>query len=74
MSEYTEHRKFVHDISNQIAINEGAVKRLIKLLPEEIKVGEVLESLEIAEKYAKSSINKLKEYRTFIHEMEKKSN
>lgn len=73
MSEYKEHRKFVHDISNLLAIAEGSVKRVRKLQSKDDANNyeeEIEENFEISEKYMKECINKLKEYRIFIHELE----
>lgn len=75
MSEYKKHREFIHDISNHIAIADGAVRR-IKLLSDKEQTDDVKEDLEkhyqLSDKYMKECINKLKEYRLFIHELEDK--
>ena len=74
MSEYNEHRKFVHDVSNMLAVAEGSIKRARKLEtkndPEKFAV-EIIENFDLSEKYMKECIEKLKEYRTFIHQLEK---
>jgi DNA replication protein DnaD len=74
MSEYTIHRKFVHDIANELAIVEGGVKFALRQLPDELKASEMYEGLESSQKHIKECINKLKEYRTFIHQQEKMTN
>lgn len=73
MSEYTEHRAFIHDVSNEMAMTEGGVKRLQKLLKEQSLSSEMTETLELAVKHASECIKKLKEYRIFIHDLEKQS-
>lgn len=73
MSEYTKHREFIHDVSNEMAITEGGVRRVQKLIPDELKSTEIGESLEMAVKHASQCIKKLKEYRTFIHELERQA-
>lgn len=73
MSEYRKHRDFIHDISNELAINEGAVKRIQKLLPADSSSNEIQELLEMSINHSKTCITKLKEYRTFIIELENKA-
>jgi hypothetical protein len=76
MSEYKEHRKFIHDVSNMLAIAEGSLKRVRKLEAkediEEYKL-EIVENFDLSEKYMKECITKLKEYRVFIHQLEASS-
>jgi hypothetical protein len=76
MSEYKEHRKFIHDVSNMLAIAEGSLKRVRKLEAkkdiEEYKI-EIVENFDLSEKYMKECITKLKEYRVFIHQLEASS-
>jgi uncharacterized membrane-anchored protein YhcB (DUF1043 family) len=73
MSEYKEHRKFIHDVSNMLAIAEGSLKRVRKLEAkediEEYKL-EIVENFDLSEKYMKECI---KEYRVFIHQLEASS-
>lgn len=73
MSEYTKHREFIHDVSNEMAITEGAAKRVRKLIPEDLMSTELMEVIEMAEKHSVECIRKLKEYRTFIHALERKT-
>lgn len=73
MSEYSEHRKVLHDVFNQLAIAEGSARRALKIIPSELKSNEVQENLEMTVKYIQTSINKLKEYRVFIHSLEGKN-
>jgi hypothetical protein len=77
MTEYKEHRTFVHDISNMLAIAEGSLKRARKLEsrdnPKKYEL-EIVENFDLSEKYMKECIIKLKEYRVFIHGQESKNN
>ncbi len=73
MSEYTKHRTFIHDVSNEMAITEGGVKRVQKLLQNETLSAEVCESLEMSLRHASACIKKLKEYRSFIHDLERQA-
>ena len=77
MSEYKEHRTFIHDISNMLAIAEGSLKRVRNL--DAKKEGEkykeeIVENFDLSEKYMKECITKLKEYRVFIQQLESSSN
>ena len=75
MSKYIKHRKFVHDVSNQLAIAEGSLKRIRKLKTKESTkeiLQEIEENFDLSEKYMKDCISKLKEYRIFLHEEEAK--
>lgn len=73
MSDYKEHRNFIHDVSNMLAIAEGSLKRARKLEAkkdiEQNKL-EIVDNFDLSEKYMKECIIKLKEYRTFIHQLE----
>lgn len=71
MSEYTTHRKFVHDIANELAIIEGGVRSALRKLPEELKSTELFDGLDTSQQHIKECILKLKEYRTFIHQKER---
>ena len=76
MSEYKEHRTFIHDISNMLAIAEGSIKRVRKLGAKDDSAkyeAEIVENFDISEKYMKECIVKLKEYRVFIHQLESAS-
>lgn len=73
MSEYKEHRKFVHDISNMLAIAEGSLKRVRKLETKQdydTYGEEISQNFDLSEKYMRDCIAKLKEYRIFIHQLE----
>ena len=73
MNEYKKHREFIHDISNQLAVTDGAIKRVRKL-QEKVQTPECIAEIEkhytLSEEYMKNCINKLKEYRIYIHELE----
>lgn len=73
MTEYEKHRKFIHDFSNEMAITEGGARRALNLLPEELKSTEIEDILEMTLKHSAACIKKLKEYRTFIHQLEKQT-
>lgn len=76
MSEYKEHRKFVHDISNMLAIAQGSLRRAKKLEDKDDAKDfgqEITECYELSEKYITECIGKLKEYRVFIHQKESES-
>ncbi len=73
MSEYTKHRTFIHDVSNEMAMAEGGVRRVQKLLDQQELSSEVRESLDMASKHASECIKKLKEYRSFIHDLERQA-
>ena len=72
MTEYIKHRKFIHDVSNEMAMSEGGAKWALKLLPEDLRSTEIGQSLEVSVKHASECVKKLKEYRIYIHELEKK--
>mgnify|MGYP000418639764 CR=1 FL=1 len=73
MREYKKHRQFIHDISNQLAVSDGALKRARKLQTKE-QTSEILSEIDknfiLSEDYIKNCINKLKEYRIYIHSLE----
>lgn len=76
MSEYKKHREFIHDVSNQLTISDGAIKRLKKLQASEaaIETSEDLKAcMDMADKYISECIQKLREYRLFIHDLESES-
>lgn len=70
MNEYMTHRKFIHDIANEMAIIDGGIRFALKNLPDEIKSSEIYEILEVSHKHVKDCITQLKEYRTFISQSE----
>ena len=73
MADFKKHREFIHDISNQLSIAEGAVKR-VKMLRTKDQTTEVIseieKNLDLSEKYSSICISLLKEYRTYIHLLE----
>jgi hypothetical protein len=71
MSEYSKHRKFIHDISNGLAIVEGGIRRNQKLLQDCVVPAEVEENAKAAIKAIGDAILSLKEFRSFIHQLEK---
>ncbi len=73
MSEYKKQREFIHDISNQLAVIDGALRRVQKLKSNEQDTSvelEVSEHLNTSQDYIKGCILKLKEFRSYIHELE----
>lgn len=74
MENIKKHRKFIHDISNAITITEGSVLSVIDTLRE--KFGEdatlEIERLLKAEEYLKKIVVEIKDYRSFIMELESK--
>jgi N-methylhydantoinase B/oxoprolinase/acetone carboxylase alpha subunit len=76
MADFKKHREFIHDISNQLAIAEGAVKRVKKLKAKDQTteiLAEIDKNLDLSEKYSSTCIALLKEYRTYIHLLESQS-
>jgi hypothetical protein len=73
MADFKKHREFIHDIANQLAIAEGAVKR-VKMLRSKDQTSEIVaeieKNLDMSEKYSSTCIVLLKEYRTYIHLLE----
>ena len=73
MSEYKKQREFIHDISNQLAVIDGALRRVQKLKSKKddsIASGEADEFIDTSLDYVKGCISKLKEFRSYIHELE----
>ena len=72
MSEYSKHRKFLHDLSNGLAVIEGGLRRNQKLLQDHDIPNEVDENNKAALKAIHDTILGLKEFRSYIHQLEKK--
>lgn len=74
MENIKKHRKFIHDISNAITITEGSVLSVTDTLRE--KFGEdaslEIERLLKAQEYLKKIVVEIKDYRSFIMELEDK--
>ena len=68
-----KHRKFIHDISNAITISEGSLLSTIENLKD--KYGEnaapEIEKLLKAQEYMKKVVRDIKDYRSFIADLEK---
>ena len=74
MSDYTKQREFIHDISNQLAIVEGSIKRARSLRNKDQTddtLVEIEKSFDLSEEYMKKCILKLKEFRSHIHTLER---
>ncbi len=73
MTDFKKHREFIHDISNQLAITDGCIKR-VQILKKKDQTAEVKaeidKNLELSSTYSRTCITLLKEYRIFIHRLE----
>ena len=73
MGDIEKHRKFIHDISNAITVSEGALLSTMESLKD--KYGESasveIEKLLKAQEYLKKVVRDIKDYRSFIADLEK---
>lgn len=72
MENIKKHRKFIHDISNAITITEGSVLSVTDSLQEKFgdEASLEVERLIKAHEYLKKIVHEIKEYRSFIVELE----
>jgi hypothetical protein len=73
MSDFKKHREFIHAVSNDLAISDGVLRRVKKLRQKDHCLEskqEITELLNLSDKYISDCIDRLKNYRNFIYELE----
>ena len=70
MSQYDEHRKYIHELANTLSILDGNVSRVMTLLSRQHpELKDEIAKLGKADEYCKKSIHTLKQFREHVHRM-----
>lgn len=69
MSDWNEHRKYIHDLANNFSIMDASINRAMTMLQKNHpELTEELTRLKKADEYMKKSIQTLREFRQHIHD------
>lgn len=70
MSQYDEHRKYIHELANTLSILEGNVSRVLTTISRSHpEMKDEVTRLMKADEYCKKSIHTLKQFREHVHKM-----
>ena len=70
MSQYDEHRKYIHELANTLSILEGNVSRVLTMISRSHPdMKDEVTRLMKADEYCKKSIHTLKQFREHVHKM-----
>ena len=70
MSQFDEHRKYIHELANTLSILEGNVSRVMTTISRQHpEMKDEVTRLMKADVYCKKSIHTLKQFREHIHKM-----
>jgi hypothetical protein len=68
MSQYDEHRKYIHELANTLSILEGNVSRVLTMISRaHPEMKDEVTRLMKADEYCKKSIHTLKQFREHVH-------
>ena len=73
MSEYMVQREFLHDLCNKLSIAQAGLKLSLKKLPKDPFGTQLVIDLEMSLNSIDECICKVKEFRTFVHKLEKEA-
>ncbi len=70
MSQYDEHRKYIHELANTLSILEGNVSRVLTMISRSHPdMKDEVTRLMKADEYCKKSIHTLKQFREHVHKL-----